>query len=281
MPDFLPVGLQDFLRRSKSGLREEELMIHQYKLNGYNIVLDVNSGSVHVVDDVAYDIIQLFCEEIEGGGRSERGGESKRSWAEVEEKRIIDLILKKYGDQPDVTEDEIGEVIGDIRRLASEKKLFSEDIYEPNAFDLKNRHTEIKALCLHVAHTCNLNCSYCFAAQGSFHGERALMSFETGEAGAGFPRRAVRQQTEPGGGLLRRRAPDELAGGEGSGKLCQEYRERKGEEFPLYSDYKRRGNRRRCHRFCQSGDAQCGAEPGRTKGSARQAAPNHKRSGQL
>lgn len=65
VPDFLPVGLQDFLRRSKSGLREEELMIHQYKLNGYNIVLDVNSGSVHVVDDVAYDIIQLFCGEIE------------------------------------------------------------------------------------------------------------------------------------------------------------------------------------------------------------------------
>ncbi len=186
MPDFLPVGLQDFLRRSKSGLREEELMIHQYKLNGYNIVLDVNSGSVHVVDDVAYDIIQLFCGEIERSGRSERGGEGKNSWAEVEEKRIIDPILKKYGDQPDVTEDEIGEVIGDIRRLASEKKLFSEDIYEPNAFDLKNRHTEIKALCLHVAHTCNLNCSYCFAAQGSFHGERALMSFETGKRALDF-----------------------------------------------------------------------------------------------
>lgn len=126
-------------------------MIHQYKLNGYNIVLDVNSGSVHVVDDVAYDIIQLFCGEIERSGRSERGGEGKNSWAEEEEKRVIDPILKKYGDQPDVTEDEIREVIGDIRRLASEKKLFSEDIYEPNAFDLKNRHTEIKALCLHVA----------------------------------------------------------------------------------------------------------------------------------
>ena len=98
----------------------------------------------------------------------------------MEEKRIIDPILKKYGDQPDVTEDEIRS----HRRYSPAglgEKTVSEDIYEPNAFDLKNRHMEIKALCLHVAYTCNLNCSYCFAAQGSFHGERALMSFETGK----------------------------------------------------------------------------------------------------
>ena len=178
MPDFLPVGLQDFLRRSESGVREKELMIHQYKLNGYNIVLDVNSGSIHVVDDVAYDIIQLFCAAIEAGGEEGSAG--------PDEEAIIGRITEKYADRPDVTAEETAEVIGDIKELMRQKKLFSEDIYEPSAFDLKNRHTEVKALCLHVAHTCNLNCSYCFASQGNFNGERGLMSFETGKRALDF-----------------------------------------------------------------------------------------------
>jgi uncharacterized protein len=139
-------------------------MIHQYKLNGYNIVLDVNSGSVHCVDDVAYDIIQLFCEE-------------NLSSAEIKEK-----ITAKHH----VTSEDIDEVMEDIEELKKEGKLFEEDSYEPKAFDLKNRHTEIKALCLHVAHTCNLNCEYCFASQGNFHGERGLMSLETGKRALDF-----------------------------------------------------------------------------------------------
>ncbi|MEF9921615.1 MAG: thioether cross-link-forming SCIFF peptide maturase [Anaerovoracaceae bacterium] len=141
-------------------------MIHQYKLGGYNIVLDVYSGSVHCVDDVAYDIIQLFCTE--------------------KKEDIINKMLDKYSDQPDVTREEIIEVLEDIEELKTQKKLFSEDIYEPNAFDLKNRHTEIKALCLHVAHTCNLNCSYCFASQGNFNGERGLMTLEVGKKALDF-----------------------------------------------------------------------------------------------
>ncbi|MDD6043717.1 MAG: thioether cross-link-forming SCIFF peptide maturase [Eubacteriaceae bacterium] len=141
-------------------------MIHQYKLNGFNIVIDVYSGSVHVVDDVAYDIIQLFCEE--------------------EKETIIEKMLDKYGEQQDVTREELLEVFDDIEELKQQKKLFTEDIYEPRAFDLKNRHTEVKALCLHVAHTCNLNCSYCFASQGNFNGERGLMSFETGKRALDF-----------------------------------------------------------------------------------------------
>ena len=170
-------------------------MIHQYKLNGYPIVLDVNSGSVHVVDDVAYDIIQLFCEEIADGRAHVSGGEGsaegisggeKRLLSRISEEKVIGSILEKYAGRPDVNEEEIREVIADIQELTLQGKLFSEDIYEPNAFDLKNRHTEIKALCLHVAHTCNLNCSYCFAAQGSFHGERALMNFETGKRALDF-----------------------------------------------------------------------------------------------
>lgn len=139
-------------------------MIHQYKLNGYDIVLDVNSGSVHCVDDVAYDIIQLFCEEA------------------LSREEIADFVMKKYN----VTKADVEEVFDDIDQLKKDGKLFTEDIYEPRAFDLKNRHTEIKALCLHVAHTCNLSCDYCFASQGKFHGERALMSLETGKRALDF-----------------------------------------------------------------------------------------------
>lgn len=141
-------------------------MIHQYKLNGYNIVLDVYSGSVHCVDDVAYDIIQLFCTE--------------------KKDEIIRQMLEKYGDRPDVTPEDLEDVFQDIEELKRQKKLFAEDIYEPKAFDLKNRHTEIKALCLHVAHTCNLNCEYCFARQGRFNGERGVMSLETGKRALDF-----------------------------------------------------------------------------------------------
>ncbi|MFC2661796.1 MAG: thioether cross-link-forming SCIFF peptide maturase [Eubacterium sp.] len=141
-------------------------MIHQYKLNGYNIVLDVNSGSVHCVDDVAYDIIQLFCEA------KDRGEEPDR--ASVREK-----ILAKYSDRDDVTPEDIDQTMSDIDELEKEKKLFTKDVWEPSAGILKERHTEVKALCLHVAHTCNLNCSYCFASQGRFHGERAIMSLDT------------------------------------------------------------------------------------------------------
>ncbi len=136
-------------------------MIHQYKLNGYNIVLDIYSGSVHCVDEVAYDIIEMF----EDHSRDE----------------IVSSMLEKYKELPDVTEQEICECIDDVEELKREHKLFSEDTYADKAFDFKNRNTVVKALCLHVAHTCNLNCEYCFAAQGKYHGERAVMSLEVGK----------------------------------------------------------------------------------------------------
>ena len=135
-------------------------MIHQYKLNGYNIVLDVFSGSVHVVDELAYDIIELY----ETTDRDE----------------IVRLMLDKYADTPDINEQEIREVFDDLEELRTAKKLFTKDVFADSAFDLKNRVTDIKALCLHVAHTCNLNCEYCFAAQGKYNGKRSLMSFEVG-----------------------------------------------------------------------------------------------------
>ena len=141
-------------------------MIHQYKLNGYNIVLDVSSGAVHVVDEVAYDMISMF----ETSTREE----------------IVAAMLEKYGDREDVTESELFECYSDIEVLKNSGKLFSDDPYAELAFDFRKRQNDIKALCLHVAHTCNLNCEYCFASQGKYHGERALMSFEVGKRALDF-----------------------------------------------------------------------------------------------
>lgn len=141
-------------------------MVHLYKLNGYNIALDVFSGSVHAVDEVAFDAIGMYPDHT------------------PEEIEI--QLLEKYSDRPDVTAEELREILADIAALKSDGKLFTEDVYADRAFDFKNRHAELKALCLHVAHTCNLNCSYCFAAQGKYHGERALMSFETGKRALDF-----------------------------------------------------------------------------------------------
>lgn len=141
-------------------------MIHRYKLNGYNIVLDVFSGSVHVVDEVAYDAIGMY-EDI---GKEE----------------IISSLLEKYNDKEDITRESLEELLEDIEQLKQDGKLFAPDVYADKAFDLKNRSTVIKALCLHVAHTCNLNCEYCFASQGKYHGDRALMSLEVGKKALDF-----------------------------------------------------------------------------------------------
>ncbi|MBE6664706.1 MAG: thioether cross-link-forming SCIFF peptide maturase [Ruminococcaceae bacterium] len=141
-------------------------MVHQYKLNGYNIVLDTCSGSVHTVDEVAYDIIAMY--------------------KQASKEEIVAEILKKYGNLPDVTEEEILLCLEDIAALEESGKLFSKDQFEGLAYDYKNNSKVVKALCLHVAHTCNLNCSYCFASQGKYQGERALMSFEVGKQAFDF-----------------------------------------------------------------------------------------------
>ena len=141
-------------------------MVHQYKQNGYNIVLDTCSGSVHTVDDVAYDIIEKYSTHTP--------------------EEIVAFILEKYSDTPEVTREEVLECIGDIEALKDAGKLFSEDKYEELAYNYKNNSNVIKALCLHVAHTCNLNCSYCFASQGKYQGDRALMTFEVGKQAFDF-----------------------------------------------------------------------------------------------
>ncbi len=141
-------------------------MVHQYKLNGFNIVLDTCSGSVHTVDEVAYDIIDMY------------------KTASSEE--IVKEMSAKYAHLDDVNEAEILECSEDIRALEESGKLFSEDKYDELAYNYKNNSKVVKALCLHVAHTCNLNCSYCFASQGKYQGDRALMSFEVGKQAYDF-----------------------------------------------------------------------------------------------
>lgn len=142
-------------------------MIHQYKLGGYNIVLDVCSGSVHVVDDVAYDIIEIF----EDKSRDE----------------VLAIMGQKYLDQEGISLEEIEECYKQVESLKDMGKLFAEDTFEPVAGTLKEKTSGvIKALCIHIAHTCNLNCEYCFASQGKYHGERAMMSLEVGKRALDF-----------------------------------------------------------------------------------------------
>lgn len=162
-------------------------MVHQYKLNGYNVVIDVYSGAIHAVDDVAYDIIRLFCAE------NAHLEENKVSAPSLDE--VVSFVLEnaKKGYYPDEdfsdidkAKAEIEECYLDICSLIEDGKLFSDDVFSPNAGVLKNRHTDIKALCLHVSHACDLTCSYCFAGQGRFSGPAALMSFDTAKKAIDF-----------------------------------------------------------------------------------------------
>ena len=129
-------------------------MIHKFSMDGYNIVLDVNGGGVHVLDDVAYDLVDLFEEKS------------------MEE--IVDALNKDY------TKEQIEEAYDEIKTLKEEGLLFTEDTYQ-NHPSFVNRKKVVKALCLHVAHDCNLKCKYCFASQGDFGGSKEMMSFEVGK----------------------------------------------------------------------------------------------------
>ena len=141
-------------------------MVHQYKNNGYDIVLDVNSGAIHVVDDVTYDVIEMYA--------------AKENVEDTTAEEIIDALSGKYG------RGEVEEAIEEVQTLISEEELFTKDTYENYMMDFKKRPTVVKALCLHIAHDCNLACRYCFAEEGEYHGRRALMSFETGKKALDF-----------------------------------------------------------------------------------------------
>ncbi len=141
-------------------------MIHQYKNNGYNIVMDVCSGAVHVVDDITYDVIELYEKNRENGVETD-----------------LSLLEKEL---PQYSSGELQETLEEVEALKESGELFTEDEYQQYVIDFKKRKTVVKALCLHIAHDCNLGCRYCFAEEGEYHGRRALMSLEVGKQALDF-----------------------------------------------------------------------------------------------
>lgn len=148
-------------------------MIHQYKNNGYSIVMDISSGSVHVVDDVVYDAIALL-EPVMGEM------ESAMPIPEAERQRVAKELGESYPEQ------DVEEALLEVQQLIDAEELYTKDIYQSYVTDFKKRETVVKALCLHIAHDCNLGCKYCFAEEGEYHGRRALMSYEVGRKALDF-----------------------------------------------------------------------------------------------
>ncbi|MGO5051907.1 thioether cross-link-forming SCIFF peptide maturase [Lachnospiraceae bacterium LCP25S3_G4] len=148
-------------------------MIHQYQNNEYNIVLDVNSGSVHVVDMLCYDIIKILSED-----------EIDYTIDMLEKPIIIERLIIQL--RPIYKEEEIREAFEDIKELTKIGQLFTKDTYECYIGEVKKRKTVVKALCIHIAHDCNLACKYCFAEEGEYHGRRALMPYEIGKKALDF-----------------------------------------------------------------------------------------------
>lgn len=137
-------------------------MVHQYKMGGYNVVIDVNSGAIHLVDDMTYDMIAMY--------------------EEADKQEIFKKLTAKY----EIDASEIEEAWQEIQERIADEELFSKDNYEPYITDFAKRPTVVKALCLHIAHDCNLACKYCFAEEGEYHGKRELMSFEVGKKALDF-----------------------------------------------------------------------------------------------
>ena len=148
-------------------------MIHQYRNNGYNIVMDVYSGAVHVVDDVCYDVIaEVNQAEEEPTAESLKTPEVKTG------------LLAKLGGRYEAAD--IEDALSDVIELTEGNQLFMKDIYEGMVEVVKERKTVVKALCMHIAHDCNLACRYCFAEEGEYHGRRAMMSYEVGKKALDF-----------------------------------------------------------------------------------------------
>lgn len=148
-------------------------MIHQYRNNGYNIVLDVYSGAVHLVDDLCYRMLELLQE-----------GKEDPTIESLEQPETKEMLLERMQDT--YKKEDIEDALDDIKELTREGRLFTEDVYESYVGEVKKRKTVVKALCLHIAHDCNLACKYCFAEEGEYHGRRALMSYEVGRKALDF-----------------------------------------------------------------------------------------------
>ncbi len=160
-------------------------MIHQYKNNGYNIVLDVNSGMIHVVDDLAYDIIAMY----EDHDRESILNAMVEKYSKPQYMSLItnrECCMENFSDDVQSLVSQIKEAMDDVEQLKQDGALFTKDIYEDYIKDFKQRSTVVKALCLHIAHDCNLACRYCFAEEGEYKGHRELMSFEVGKKALDF-----------------------------------------------------------------------------------------------
>ena len=150
-------------------------MIHQYINNGYYIVMDVNSGSVHSVDPLFYDVVETLVRDAKIPDM-----EKPEKLSEEAISLVKDRLAEKY------PLEELEEALEDVQELIDREQLFTEDIYKEYVADFKKRKTVVKALCLHIAYDCNLACRYCFAEEGEYHGRRALMSYEVGKKALDF-----------------------------------------------------------------------------------------------
>ena len=148
-------------------------MIHQYINNGFHIIMDVNSGSVHSVDPVMYDAVAIVAERVPELDEPEKLSEEVA-------REVMERLSPTYG------EAEVQEALDEIQYLIDAEELLTTDQYHDYVVDFKKRKTVVKALCLHIAHDCNLACQYCFAEEGEYHGRRALMSFEVGKKALDF-----------------------------------------------------------------------------------------------
>lgn len=145
-------------------------MIHSFPYRGQNIVVDVYSGSVHLLDDPAL----FIAEQME---------KDPSLVAPENSERALTLLLARF---EGLKEEEAREILEEVQGLIQDQLLLTEDQYGSLSLDLRDRPVQVKALCLNVAHTCNLDCDYCFASQGKYHGERALMSFEVAKRSIDF-----------------------------------------------------------------------------------------------
>ena len=148
-------------------------MIHTYQLNGFNMVIDAASGAVHSVDEVAYDTISMLDEAVSS---SEGGAADVFACDEI----LADAAARtaqKHG----ISEEDAKETVDDIAELYSERLLWSEDPFEKAADEIKIKQSVLKAICLHVAHGCNMDCEYCFAGKGDYSGKSGIMSAEVGK----------------------------------------------------------------------------------------------------
>ena len=126
-------------------------MIHKFSLNGYNIVLDVYSGAVHVLDDIAFKAVEYI--------------------ENFSEDKALSMLAGEFN------KEDAGEVLTEVKQLIVQGLLFSEDPYKEYS-KIESKSYIVKSLCLNIAHDCNLRCEYCFASKGDFGGSRSLMSYE-------------------------------------------------------------------------------------------------------